>query len=115
MAEDEIGDQITAALEKGIWEMFDVKDVAPFRDAAVEAYRIRTLGKALVHEVQIVNHVFPSDVQQTVTLSLQLVDTDREKASVLIKGALEQVLSRLAIVPQEQWQQKKAWWKFWDR
>ena len=113
MNENEMTDQITAALEKGIRAMFDSKEVAPFQEAAVEAYRVRTAGQALVEETQIVNHVFPADVQQTVQLSLQIVDTEREKAEVLIKGALEQVLARLAIVPEEQWQKRKPWWKFW--
>ena len=113
MDQDARAEEITRTLENGIRQMVEARDVAPFRDAAVAAYRVRTDGKALVEEEQIVNHVFPSDVAQTVQLSLQIIESDREKASVLMKGALEQVLSRLAIVPKGQWQEKAAWWQFW--
>ena len=115
MNEDELSDQITAELEKGIREMVELRNAEPFKRAAVEAYRVRTGGKALVEEEQILNHVFPGDVGQTLALSLEIIDNEREKASVLMKGALEQVLSRLAVVPDNQWQKKSPSWKFWKR
>ena len=115
--QDEMTDQVTAALERGIREMIEVRDVAPFRQAAIEAYRVRTGGKALVEEGLIANHVFPSDVEQSVLLGLQLAESDREKASIILKGALEQVLNRLSVVPEGQWEKppKRSRWRFWER
>ena len=85
-----------------------------------EAYKFRTGGKALSDDDAIINHVFPSDVRQTVALGLHLVGSDREKASVILKGALEAVIRRLSAVPPGDWNpsdlqdppRRMSWWPF---
>ncbi|OGG44966.1 MAG: hypothetical protein A3F84_22930 [Candidatus Handelsmanbacteria bacterium RIFCSPLOWO2_12_FULL_64_10] len=115
MNRDEMTERITEALERGIQESIEGRDVEPFRKAAVTAYRLRA-GAALGDE-EIARRVFPSDVEQVVRLSLRVVETDREKASSLFKGALDQVLSRLSAAPEGRRAeiQKKSLWKFWKR
>ena len=119
MSSDEMTDQITALLQTGIRETIKNRDEAAFERAAKEAYAVRTGGQALTDDDAIINHVFPSDVRQTVALGLHLVDSDKEKASVILKGALEAVLKRLSAVPAGQWKggeaeqsPKKSWWPF---
>ena len=122
MSKDEMTDRITEALQKGIRDTIENKDHSAFERAAKEAYRIRTGGRALTDDDAIINHVFPSDVRQTVALGLHLVDSDKEKASVILKGALEAVLRRLSTVPHSSWQgerptgearaTKRSWWPF---
>ena len=41
--------------------------------------------------------------------------SEQEKASILMKGALDQVLNRLSFIPGTQWTPKSPKWKFWDR
>ncbi|MDA0747132.1 MAG: hypothetical protein O2954_11470 [bacterium] len=117
MDQNEMTEKITQELQQSIRQTIETRDLAPFQRAAVEAYRLRTAGQALASEEAIVQHVFPSDVQQTVLLSLQLLDKDKEKASVLLKGALEQILSRLSVVPNNHWHPpaEPSRWKFWKR
>ncbi|MSS72990.1 MAG: hypothetical protein EXS64_16080 [Candidatus Latescibacteria bacterium] len=117
MNQDEMTEQITEALEKGIQESIEGRDVEPFRKAAIAAYRLRMGGQTTPDDEEIAPHVFPSDVEQIVRLSLRVVETDPEKASSLFKGALEQVLNRLSVVPMSQpgETQKRAGWKFWKR
>lgn len=121
MNADEMTDRITEALQRGIRETIENRDPEAFEQAAKEAYGIRTGGKALTDEDAIINHVFPSDVRQTVALGLHLADSDREKASVILKGALESVLQRLSAVPPGDWAgesavaeagKKRWWWPF---
>ena len=119
MTEDEMMDRITEVLQKGIRETIENRDADAFENAAKEAYALRTGGMALSDEDAIINHVFPSDVRQTVALGLHLVDSDKEKASVILKGALEAVLRRLSAVPPGDWKSepaggttRKRWWPF---
>lgn len=120
MSADEMTERITEALQTGIRETIENRDEDAFARAAKEAYRIRTGGKALTDDDAIINHVFPSDVRQTVALGLRLVESDKEKASVTLKGALEAVLNRLSAVPPGDWQgesgspekPKRKWWPF---
>ncbi len=119
MSNDEMADQITAVLQEGIRKTIEGRDADAFENAAREAYKVRTAGRALSDDDAIINHVFPSDVRQTVALGLHLVESDKEKASVILKGALEAVLRRLSVVPSAQWQApaeegaaKKGWWPF---
>ena len=126
MSNDEMTDQIVAVLQEGIRKTIEDRDADAFEDAAKEAYKVRTAGRALSDDDAIINHVFPSDVRQTVALALHLVESDKEKASVILKGALESVLGRLSVVPSGQWQgpegdraapgegqaAKKGWWPF---
>lgn len=113
-------ERITEVLQTGIRETIENRDADAFERAAKEAYSIRTGGKALTDDDAIINHVFPSDVRQTVALGLHLVDSDKEKASVILKGALEAVLRRLSAVPPGDWsgaapsteESKRSWWPF---
>ena len=113
-------DQITALLQEGIRKTIEERDAEAFERAAKDAYKVRTAGRALSDDDAIINHVFPSDVRQTVALGLHLVESDKEKASVILKGALEAVIQRLSVVPSGQWQEpnetaaptKKRWWPF---
>jgi 3-hydroxyisobutyrate dehydrogenase-like beta-hydroxyacid dehydrogenase len=115
-------DRITELLQEGIRETIENRDETAFERAAKEAYTVRTAGRALSDDDAIINHVFPSDVRQTVALGIHLVDSDKEKASVVLKGALEAVLQRLSAVPPGQWQapehekrRGKGWWPFGKR
>lgn len=123
MSNDEMSDQIMALLQEGIRQTIENRDADAFENAAKEAYKVRTAGRALSDDDAIINHVFPSDVRQTVALGLHLVESDKEKASVILKGALEAVLGRLSVVPTGQWSAgqaasgapqaaKKSWWPF---
>ena len=112
MSNDEMSDQITEVLQEGIRKTIEDRDADAFENAAKEAYKVRTAGRALSDDDAIINHVFPSDVRQTVALGLHLVESDKEKASVILKGALEAVLGRLSVVPSGQWAGKKRWWPF---
>lgn len=120
MSNDEMTDQIVAVLQEGIRKTIEDRDADAFENAAREAYKVRTAGRALSEDDAIINHVFPSDVRQTVALGLHLVESDKEKASVILKGALEAVLRRLSVVPSGQWAApeegaapaKKGWWPF---
>jgi len=119
---DEMTERITALLQEGIRGTIENRDADAFERAAREAYKVRTGGGALTEDDAIINHVFPSDVRQTVALGLHLVDSDKEKASVILKGALEAVLMRLSAVPPGDWQEggsdeqgkgkKRGWWPF---
>ena len=119
MTEGQMTDQITAVLSEGIRATIQDKDPNAFRNATIEAYRIRTGGRALSDGDAIMNHVFPSDVQQTVQLGLTLADSEKEKASVILKGALTSVLDRLSVVPAEHLVddvaevKSRGWWRFW--
>ena len=117
MNQDEMTERITEALEKGIQASIEGRDVGPFRAAAIAAYRLRMGGQTTADDDEIAPHVFPSDVEQIVRLSLRVVETEPEKASSLFKGALEQVLNRLAVAPASHGASapKKASWKFWRR
>jgi hypothetical protein len=123
MSSDEMTDRITELLQEGIRETIENRDEKAFENAAKAAYTVRTAGLALSDDDAIINHVFPSDVRQTVALGLHLVESDKEKASVILKGALEAVLRRLSVVPQGQWQAEptdrkssgKRWWPFGNR
>ncbi len=117
MTEGQMTDEITAVLSEGIRATIQDKDPDAFRDAAIEAYRIRTGGETLNEDDAIMNHVFPSDVQQNVRLGLTLADRDKEKASVILKGALTAVLERLSAVPAEHLGrgEEGRWWKLWRR
>lgn len=117
MNQDEMTERITEALERGIQAAIEERDATPFRQAAIAAYRLRLGGQAALEDEEIVNYVFPSDVQQVVLLSLRVVESDREKASSLFKGALEQVLSRLSAIPEAHPAAvaRKSSWKFWKR
>ena len=121
MSSDEMTDRITELLQQGIRETIEERDGTAFERAAKEAYKVRTGGRALSDDDAIINHVFPSDVRQTVALGLQIVESDKEKASVILKGALETVLRRLSVVPSGQWQgrgggeetqKRRGWWPF---
>ncbi len=116
-------DRISEILQQGIRETIEGRDGTAFERAAKEAYKVRTGGRALSDDDAIINHVFPSDVRQTVALGLHLVESDKEKASVILKGALEAVLRRLSVVPAGQWQSQEGeargsgtkrpgWWPF---
>lgn len=115
--EGQMTDQITTVLSEGIRATIQEKDPEAFQNAAIEAYRIRTGGRIVSADDVIMNHVFPSDVQQTVQLGLTLADTDKEKASVILKGALTSVLERLSAVPSEHVvggkDGSRRWWRFW--
>ena len=117
MSHDEMTERITEALEKGIQVAIEGREATPFRKAAIAAYRLRVGGQTALDDDEIAQRVFPSDVEQGVHLSLRVVETDREKASSLFKGALEQVLNRLSVVPEARRTEtpKKASWKFWGR
>ncbi|MBK34787.1 MAG: hypothetical protein CME26_04565 [Gemmatimonadetes bacterium] len=119
MTEGQMTDQIAAVLSEGIRATIQDKAPDAFRDAAIEAYRIRTGGRALSEDDAIINHVFPSDVQQTVALGLTLADSDKEKASVILKGATTSVLGRLSAVPAEHLQkdgrERRRGWRFWRK
>lgn len=122
MSSDPMTEKITELLQTGIRETIENRDENAFERAAKEAYKVRTGGLALSDDDAIINHVFPSDVRQTVALGLHLVDSDREKASVILKGALESVLRRLSAVPPGDWagaagtsaqsKEKRGWWPF---
>jgi hypothetical protein len=119
LASDAATDKITEILQVGIRETIENRDEHAFERAAKEAYKVRTGGLALSDDDAIINHVFPSDVRQTVALGLHLVDSDKEKASVILKGALESVLRRLSAVPPGDWEEaqapaneKRGWWPF---
>ncbi|MEE2752650.1 MAG: hypothetical protein VX910_01610 [Candidatus Latescibacterota bacterium] len=99
MSADEMADRITELLQEGIRKTIENKDDTAFEHAVKAAYTVRTAGLALSGDDKIINHVFPSDVRQTVALGLHLVDSDKEKASVVLKGALEAILKRLSVVP----------------
>ena len=109
MNQDELTEQIAAMLRTGVREAIERREVTPLRQAAIGAYRLRMGGQALDDEAAICNHVFPSDVEQTARLSLRIVETDREKASVLLKGAVEQVLNRLSVVQPAQRGPDSSW------
>lgn len=115
MNQDEMTERITKALERGIRESIEGREVEPFRKAAVAAYRLRVGGQTPLRDEEIARHVFPSDVEQVVHLSLRVVETDREKASSLFKGALDQVLNRLSVIPEAHRAAKRPSWKFWRR
>ena len=72
-------------------------------------------GRTPEDDDAILHHVFPADVQQVVLLSLRLLDTDKEKASSLFKGALDQVLSRLSFTEASRHRVRGPWWKFWAK
>ena len=120
LSSDEMTDRITELLHQGIREMIERRDATAFEQAAREAYKVRTGGRALSEDDAIINHVFPSDVRQTVALGLRLIESDKEKASVILKGAMEVVLRRLSVVPTVQWQgrgeeetpKRGGWWPF---
>ena len=115
MTVDEMTALITNTLRNGITESIEKRTIDPMRIAAFEAYRIRT-GKPELEPNEAINQqIFPSDVEQTLQLSLQIVETDKEKASVLYKGALEQIMNRLSVVPQERHSEKAPLWRFWKR
>ena len=77
MSSDELTDRITELLQQGIRETIEERDGTAFERAAKEAYKVRTGGRALSDDDAIINHVFPSDVRQTVALGLQLVESDK--------------------------------------
>lgn len=123
MSVDEMTDRITELLQEGIRETIENRDAGAFERAAKAAYTVRTAGLALSDDDAIINHVFPSDVRQSVALGLHLVDSDKEKASVVLKGALEAILQRLSVVAAGQLQEKpnfqgaprRWWWPFGNR
>ncbi len=115
MPPDGLTEQITDLLQQGIRETIENRDETAFERAAKEAYKVRTGGKALSDDDAIINHVFPSTVRQTVALGLHLVDSDKEKASVILKGALETVLSRLSVVPAGDWAAANSASPIWKR
>ena len=117
MTPDEMTERITRLLEQGIRDSIERREVMPFKQAAIEAYKLRMAGDGLDDEEGIANHVFPSDVEQTARLSLQIVETDKEKASILLKGALDQVLNRLSVVipVTKEESSPRNRWKFWRR
>ena len=115
MKSDEMTDQITETLQKGINESIEQRTIEPIRAAALEAYRLRAGRQDLESDEAITNHIFPSDVEQTLQLSLQLVETDKEKAAIIYKGALEQIMNRLAVVLPEANSENISSWKFWRR
>lgn len=113
-------DRITAVLSAGIRSTIEDQDPDAFKQAALEAYKIRTGGRVLSEAGALINHIFPSDVQQSVQLGLKLVDQDKEKASVIMKGALTAVLERLSVVPSEvvrlpgaEGGSERRWWEVW--
>ncbi len=118
MDKDKLTERITLSLENGIREAIEHRDVEPFKQAAIAAYRTRVGGQAGREDEEIAHHVFPSDVEQIVRLSLRVVETDKEKSSSLFKAALDQVLNRLAAVANDTPRPKsrrKPFWKFWGR
>jgi hypothetical protein len=115
MTPDEITEHITRMLQKGISESIEQRDIQPIKSAAIEAYRFRTGNPDLKPDDAVTHHIFPSDVEQTLQLSLQIVETDKEKASVLYKGAIEQIMNRLAVVLPNEQSRSSSSWKFWKR
>ncbi len=117
MNQEEMTVKITALLEQGIKDCIEIRAVEPFKQAAIEAYKLRMAEEGLEDNEGIVNHVFPSDVEQTVRLSLRVVETDKEKSSVLLKGALDQVLNRLSVVipVSEEGSSRRSRWRLWGR
>ena len=115
MTPDEITEHITRMLQKGINESIEKRDIHPIKSAAIEAYRFRTGNPDLEPDDAVSHHIFPSDVEQTLQLSLQIVETDKEKAAILYKGAIEQIMNRLAIVLPGEPSRPASSWKFWKR
>lgn len=117
MDEDEMTERITGLLEQGIRAAIEQRDAGAFRAAAIAAYRLRLGPGPSPPDGEVALHVFPSDVEQVVGLSLKVSETDREKAASLFKGALEQVLARLSVLREGHPAPgpKKTSWRIWKR
>ena len=97
MSSSEMPKPIRDLLAGGVRDAIETNSSERLKAASLEAYRLRVEDRGIKDDRAALQHVFPADVEQTVQLGLRLQPSDPEKASVVIKGAVEQILKRLSI------------------